>query len=91
MLEFVVGQECRSTVNSEGLQVFKLKEHENAIQCFRQVLHLDPTSAIDYANIASNYRDMGKKELALRYYQFALELDPTIEFARDNLLRLQQS
>jgi ribosomal protein S12 methylthiotransferase accessory factor len=55
------------------------------------VLQLDPTSAIDYANIASNYRDMGKKELAVRYYQFALELDPTIGFARDNLLRLQQS
>jgi len=33
---------------------------------------------------------MGKKELAIRYYQFALGLDPTVEFARDNLRKLQQ-
>ncbi|MBW2174541.1 MAG: tetratricopeptide repeat protein, partial [Deltaproteobacteria bacterium] len=36
------------------------------------------------------YRDMGNMDQAIRYYQFALELDPTIDFARNNLLRLQQ-
>jgi ribosomal protein S12 methylthiotransferase accessory factor len=67
-----------------------LKEHQRAIGCFQKLLRLDPGSAIDYANIASNYRDMGDKEQAIRYYRFALELDPTIEFARDNLHRLGQ-
>ena len=47
--------------NLMGFCHFKLKEHEKAIACFQKVLHLDPTSAIDYANIASNYRDMGKR------------------------------
>ncbi len=76
--------------NLMGFCHFKLKEHEEAIECFRRVLKLDPSSAIDYANIASNYRDMGKKDLAIRFYELALELDPSIGFARDNLHRLQQ-
>ncbi len=74
--------------NLMGFCHFKLKEHEKAIECFREALRIDPTSAIDYANIASNYRDMDKKVQAIRYYELALELDPTIEFARDNLSKL---
>jgi len=76
--------------NLMGFCYFKLKEHKMAIQCFRKVLVLNPGSAIDYANIASNYRDMGERDKAIRYYRFALELDPSIDFARDNLLRLEQ-
>ena len=76
--------------NLMGFCHFKLKEHEEAIECFRKVLQLDPASAIDYANIASNYRDMGNKEKAVRYYRFALELDPSIDFAKENLMKLQE-
>ncbi len=75
--------------NLMGFCYFKMKEHEKAIESFRKVLQLNPSSAIDYANIASNYRDMGDKKNAIRYYEFALELDPTIDFAVDNLKRLQ--
>ncbi|MFC1869164.1 YcaO-like family protein [Thermodesulfobacteriota bacterium] len=74
--------------NLMGFCRFKLGEHDEAIKCFKNVIRLDPTSAIDYANIASNYRDMGNKEQAIRYYRLALELDPTIDFARDNLSEL---
>jgi len=74
--------------NLMGFCYFKLKEHEKAIECFKEVIKLDPASAIDYANIASNYRDMGNTDEAISYYQLALELDPTIGFARDNLERL---
>ena len=73
-----------------GFCHFKLKEHEKAIECFQNVVRLDPSSAIDYPNIASNYRDMGNKEEAIRYYRFALRLDPTIDFARENLERLEE-
>jgi ribosomal protein S12 methylthiotransferase accessory factor len=75
--------------NLMGYCYFRLKDHEKAIQCFRNVLDLDPSSAIDYANIASNYRDMGDREQAVRYYRLALELDPSIEFARENLEKLE--
>lgn len=76
--------------NLMGFCHFKLKEHEQAIENFKKVIELDPTSAIDYANIASNYRDMGEKGKAIRYYEMALTLDGSIEFARQNLEALKQ-
>ena len=75
--------------NLSGFCHFKLKEHPEAIECFKKVLLLDPESAIDYANIASNYRDMGEKKKAAIYYEMALAIDPAIDFARDNLNKLQ--
>jgi ribosomal protein S12 methylthiotransferase accessory factor len=72
-----------------GYCYYKLKEHEKAIDCFRRVLELNPASAIDYANIGSNYREMGDREKAGSYYRLALELDPTIDFARENLEKLE--
>jgi len=75
--------------NLLGFCFYKLKEHEKAIECFQKVLKLDPSSAIDYANIASNYRDMGNQGMAIRYYKFALELDESIDFARENLHKLE--
>lgn len=77
--------------NLMGFCNFSLKEHEKAIECFRKVLMLDPGSAIDYANIASNYRDMGKRGKAINYYEIALSIDPEIDFARNNLEKLRQT
>jgi ribosomal protein S12 methylthiotransferase accessory factor len=77
--------------NLLGFCHFKLKDHEKAIACFQKVVALDPGSAIDYANIASNYRDLGKADDAIHYYELALSLDPSIDFARDNLAKLQSS
>ena len=74
--------------NLMGFCHFKLKEHPEAIKRFQKVIDLDPSSAIDYANIAANYRQMGEKEKAIRYYQMALTLDDTIQFAKDNLKEL---
>ncbi len=74
--------------NLKGFCHFKLKEHEEAIDSFKAVLRLNPGSAIDYANIASNYRDMGITQKAVFYYQMALSIDPSITFASDNLEKL---
>jgi len=71
-----------------GFCYFKLKAHEQAIDCFNKVLTLNPGSAIDYANIASNYREMGEIDKAVEYYETALSLDPSITFARENLAKL---
>ncbi|MBW1781247.1 MAG: YcaO-like family protein [Deltaproteobacteria bacterium] len=75
--------------NLLGFCHFKQKEHEKAIEAFKKVLELNPASAIDYANIASNYRDMGERDKAVHYYRLALELDETIDFARENLRKLE--
>ena len=76
--------------NLKGFCHFKLREHEAAIESFKAVLRINPGSAIDYANIASNYRDMGKLRKAAEYYGLALAIDPGIEFARQNLERLKE-
>jgi ribosomal protein S12 methylthiotransferase accessory factor len=76
--------------NLMGFCHYALKEHEKAIERFKKVIGINPASAIDYANIGSNYRDLGEREKAVRYYRLALELDPNIMFARENLRRLEQ-
>ena len=77
--------------NLMGFCHFKLKEHDAAIDNFKKVIALDPNSAIDYANIASNYRDMGNTQKAVRYYEMALTLDGSIEFAKKNLEALKNN
>ncbi len=74
--------------NLMGFCHFMQKEHAEAIRCFKRVLELNPSSAIDYANIASNYRDMGRRQKAIDYYEMALAIDPTNDLARDNLEKL---
>jgi len=76
--------------NLMGFCHYKLKKYEKAIECFNDVIKLNPGSAIDYANIASNYRDWGKTDKALEYYKTALAIDPTINFARENLIKLKK-
>ena len=77
--------------NLMGFCHFKLKQHEQAIENFARVLDLNPGSAIDYANIGSNYREMGEKKKAIYFYEVALSIDPSIEFARENLERLKHA
>jgi len=81
-------RERTDILNLMGFCYFKLKAHEEAIDCFNKVLSLNPGSAIDYANIASNYREMGETDKAVEYYETALSLDPSITFARENLVKL---
>ena len=77
--------------NLMGFCHFKLREHGKAIECFEKVIHLNPGSAIDYANIASNYRDMGDRKKAIEHYELALAMDPTITFAKESLEKLRSS
>lgn len=84
-----IDAERTDVFNLIGYCHFRLGEHEKAIAAFEKLLQLDPSSAIDYANIASNYRDMGNAAKAIEYYEAALAIDPSIDFAADNLKRLK--
>jgi ribosomal protein S12 methylthiotransferase accessory factor len=84
-----VDDERTDVYNLLGFCHFKQKAHEKAIQAFQKVIELNPGSAIDYANIGSNYRDMGEKDKAAHYYRLALELDESIDFARESLRKLE--
>lgn len=75
-------------LNLAGFCHFKLGEHERAIERFSAILKIDPASAIDYANMAVNYRAMGDNPRAAYYYEQALAIDPTINFARQHLADL---
>ncbi len=81
--------ELKEIYNLRGFCHYKLKEHKEAILDFEKAIDIDHGSAIDYANIGSNLRELGFKEEAVRLYRIALELDPDIDFARDNVERLE--
>ena len=83
-----VDPERTDTLNLLGFCLYKTRAHEQAIACFEKLVALDPSSAIDYANIASNYRAMGQRAKAIEYYKLALALDSSIEFAREHLSQM---
>ncbi|MBW2091600.1 MAG: YcaO-like family protein [Deltaproteobacteria bacterium] len=80
--------ERQDTFNLLGFCFFKTKQHEKSIESFKKVLEIDPGSGIDHANIGSNYRELGKISEAVRYYQTALKLDPSLGWVRENLAKL---
>ncbi len=75
--------------NLLGFCLFKQKQYEEAIQAFSQAIELDPGQAINYANIGTNLRELGRVEEACQMYAHAVELDPSLDFARENLERLK--
>lgn len=81
--------ELKEIFNIRGFCYYMLKKHNESIQAFERAIELDPGSAIDYANIGSNLRELGHKHEAVRLYRIALEIDPDIEFARASLQKLE--
>jgi ribosomal protein S12 methylthiotransferase accessory factor len=84
----IIDSERTDTLNLMGYCHFKENAYENAIACFKRVVSLNPSSAIDYANLAVNHRALGEIPQAIEYYQLALALDPGIDFAREHLEQL---
>ena len=75
--------------NLLGFCHFKLGQHTDAIEAFSRAIEIEPGLAINYANIGSNLRELGHLEEACRMYRHALDLDPGLDFARQNLETLQ--
>jgi len=75
--------------NLAGFCHFKRGEHAQAIAAFSRVIDLDPTSAIDYANLGVNYQAVGETKKAIHCFRLALRLDAGIDFARQHLARLE--
>ncbi|MBF0231814.1 MAG: YcaO-like family protein [Desulfamplus sp.] len=84
-----IDNEREDIYNLMGFCHFMLKNHKTSISCFEKVLKLTPSSGIDHASIASNYRELGNIEKAIDYYELALALDPTLDFARQNIEKLK--
>jgi tetratricopeptide (TPR) repeat protein len=53
-----------------------------------KALELNPKSALAYSNLGWTYEAMGDERKAIAHYRKALEIDPSLEAARDNLTLL---
>jgi ribosomal protein S12 methylthiotransferase accessory factor len=71
--------------NLLGVCSFKKGEYLTAISHFERAVHLNPSSAMDYANLGVNYNKLGRIDEAKQFFTLALTLDPSLDFARDYL------
>ncbi|NNK13991.1 MAG: tetratricopeptide repeat protein [Desulfofustis sp.] len=74
--------------NLLGFCYFKKEDYKTAISHFERAVHLNPASAMDYANLGVNHNRLGNSEEAIRFFTLALTLDPSIEFAQAQLEEL---
>ena len=75
--------------NIMGVCYFKQNHFDKAINHFHRAIELAPASAIDYANLGVNYNRIGKKDEAIKYFEIALSLDSSIDFARQQMEECQ--
>lgn len=83
--------QLKEAANLLGVAYFKQAKYARAENYFSLALKLDKGSAIDLANRGLARKYQGKSRDAAADLTAALELDPTLEFAKDHLLQLQQS
>ena len=59
------------------------------MHCFERAIELDPGSGIDYANLGINLSRLGHTKEAAYVLRQALDLDPSLDFARQALEKLE--
>ena len=77
--------DLKETYNLLGVCYYRMDDHVKAIEAFERSIAIDPGSAIDYANIGKNLELLGMRQTAVSWYKMALELDPSIAWARGHL------
>lgn len=82
--------DMKEAANLLGVCHFKQKQFLAAEQCFDKALAIDKGSAMDLANRGLARKFLGKKAEARQDLEAALELDSSLEFARQHLLELQK-
>eukprot|EP00357_Protocruzia_adherens_P014730 CAMPEP_0115034632 /NCGR_PEP_ID=MMETSP0216-20121206/40783_1 /TAXON_ID=223996 /ORGANISM="Protocruzia adherens, Strain Boccale" /LENGTH=77 /DNA_ID=CAMNT_0002413587 /DNA_START=81 /DNA_END=314 /DNA_ORIENTATION=+ len=61
-----------------------MKRYTEAIECYDQVLALDPNAAVAYNNKGFALRSLNKVREAVECYEKALKLDPKYTTAENN-------
>ncbi len=59
-----------------GVDAYNSKKNNEAIQAFKETLMYDAENALANYNLGKIYYETGQKELALKYYQTAEDLNP---------------
>ncbi|MCL1890161.1 MAG: YcaO-like family protein [Desulfovibrionaceae bacterium] len=72
-----------------GVAHFKTGDYAKAARAFTAALKIDKGSAVDWANLGLCRKFMGEKNEAIHLLRTALELDPGLGFAHEQLLELE--
>lgn len=76
--------------NMLGVCYFKKEEFQNAINHFEKAVELNPSSAMDYANLGVNHNRLGNRDEAIHFFTIALTLDPDLDFVKEQLATLTE-
>ncbi len=74
--------------NLRGVAYFKQQKFESASSDFKKALSLDSGSATDLANLGLCYQKTGQNKAAAEMLSKALELDPTLCYAKKSLAEI---
>ena len=74
--------------NQHGVACFRTGRYREAAEEFSAALEIDPGSAVDMANLGLCYRYLGKPGAAADFLRTSLEMDPSLNFAREQLKEL---
>jgi len=72
-------------LSDKGASLTTLGLHQEAIDCYRQALKLNPNLAGTHNNLGVTYKAQGRLDEAVREYQEALRLNPDYAGAHNNL------
>ncbi|MEZ7198177.1 YcaO-like family protein [Pseudodesulfovibrio karagichevae] len=83
--------ECREFFNLRGVAHFKAGRYAEAAGNFQASLDIDSGSPHDLANLGLCHKFMGNRQEAEDYLKAALDMDPTLDYAREHLRELEES
>ena len=77
-------------LNKLGFELIDLGEEDQAITVFKANCELFPDEASTFDSLAYAYAEIGQTDLAIKYYEHALQVNPSLESAKDGLAKLTQ-
>jgi ribosomal protein S12 methylthiotransferase accessory factor len=84
-------RECKEFFNLRGVAHFKGKRYQQASEDFQASLDIDSGSPHDLANLGLCHKFMGNRQEAFDYLKAALDMDPSLEYARTHYDELMES
>lgn len=84
-------QECKEFFNLRGVSYFKGGRYQEAAADFQASLDIDSGSPHDLANLGLCHKFMGNTSEARDYLKAALDMDPSLDYAREHYQELMES
>ncbi|MDD3310653.1 YcaO-like family protein [Pseudodesulfovibrio sp.] len=83
--------ECREYFNLRGVAHFKAGRYAEGAADFQASLNIDSGSPHDLANLGLCHKFMGNRSEAMDFLGAALDMDPSLDYARKHLEELKRS